>query len=64
MQMDVQKTLYPFYTTKKMRHVNVTITIKRFVGSNSQLYKYYDNLQSAQSTDFQGRAFRFKDVLQ
>jgi len=27
MQMDVHKTLYPFYTTKKMPHVTVTITI-------------------------------------
>ena len=37
MQMDVQKTLYPFYTTKKMPYVTVTITEKRFVGSNSQV---------------------------
>jgi len=26
MQMDVNKTLYPFYTIKKMPHVTVTIT--------------------------------------
>jgi len=26
MQMEVKKTLYPFYTTKKMPHVTVTIT--------------------------------------
>jgi len=26
MQMEVQKTLYPFYTTKKMPHVTVTVT--------------------------------------
>jgi len=26
MQMDVHKTLNPFYTTKKMPHVTVTIT--------------------------------------
>jgi len=38
MQMDVHKTLYPFYTTKKMPHVAVTITKKRFVGSNSHVY--------------------------
>jgi len=25
-QMDIHKTLYPFYTTKKMPHVAVTIT--------------------------------------
>jgi len=38
MQMDVHKTPYPFYTTKKMPHVTVAITKKRFVGSNSQVY--------------------------
>ena len=32
------KSLYPFYTTKKMLHVTVTITKKRFVGSSSQVY--------------------------
>jgi len=39
MQMDVQKTLYPFYTTKKIPHVTVTITknaslapIARYIG--------------------------------
>jgi len=37
MQMDVQKTLFPFYTTKKMPHVTVTITKKRFVASDSQV---------------------------
>jgi len=26
MQMEIHKTLYPFYTTKKMPHVTVTIT--------------------------------------
>jgi len=38
MQMDVNKSLYPFYTTKEMPHVTVTITKKRFVGRNSQVY--------------------------
>ena len=38
LQMDVHKTLYPFYTTKKMPHVTATITKKRFAGSNSQVY--------------------------
>jgi len=38
MQMDVSKSLYPFYTAKKMPHVTVTITKKRFVGSNGQVY--------------------------
>jgi len=37
MQMDVRKTLYPFYTTKQMPHVTVAITEKRFFGSNSQV---------------------------
>ena len=37
MQMDVNKSLYPFYTTKQMPHVSVTITKKRFFGSNSQV---------------------------
>jgi len=37
MQMYVHKTLYPFYTTKEMPLVTVTIT-KSFVGSNSQVY--------------------------
>jgi len=37
MQMD-DKTLYPFYTTKKMPHVTVTITKKRLVGSSSHVY--------------------------
>jgi len=38
MQMDVHKTLYPFYTTKKIPRVTVRITKKRLVGSNSQVY--------------------------
>jgi len=38
MQIDVYKTLYPFYTTKKTPRDTVTITKKRFVGSNSQVY--------------------------
>jgi len=38
MQVDVNKSLYPFYTTKEMAHVTVTITKKRFVGSSSQVY--------------------------
>jgi len=36
-QMGVHKTLYPFYTTKELPHITVTITKKRFVGSNSQV---------------------------
>jgi len=39
MQMEVHKTLYPFYTTKKMPHVTVTVTknaslaaIARYIG--------------------------------
>jgi len=42
MQMDVHKALNPFCTTKKMPHVTVTITKKRFVSSNSQVYQYRD----------------------
>jgi len=39
MQMDVHETLYPFYTTKKMHHVDVMVrNKKRFVGSNNQVY--------------------------
>jgi len=38
MQMDVRKTLYPFYATKEMPHVSVAITEKRFFGSSSQVY--------------------------
>jgi len=38
MQMDVRKTLYPFYATKEMSHVSVAITEKRFFGSSSQVY--------------------------
>jgi len=33
---------------------------KRLIGSNSQVYRDYDNLHSAQSADFQRRAFVFK----
>jgi len=40
-QMDVHKTLNPFYTTKKMPHDTVTITKKHFVSSNSQVYQYH-----------------------
>jgi len=62
MQMDVHKALYPFYTGKKMPHVTVTITKKRFVGSNSQVYYYYENLHSRLSAHFQHRAFIFFQV--
>jgi len=58
MQMD-DKSLYPFYTTKEMPRVTVTITKKRFVGSSSQVY-YYDNLHSRLSADFQHRPLIFK----
>jgi len=37
MQMD-DNSLHPFYTTKEIPHVTVTITKKRFVGSSSQVY--------------------------
>jgi len=38
MQMDVHKTLYPFYTTKEIPCVAVTIIEKRFIGIDSQVY--------------------------
>jgi len=38
MQMDVNKTLYPFYTTKKMPPCYDNNHKKIFVGSNSQVY--------------------------
>jgi len=38
MQMDVNKSLYPFYTTKEMPHFYGNNHKKRFVGSNSQVY--------------------------
>jgi len=31
MQMDVHKTLYPFYTTKKMTHVAATVANRVFL---------------------------------
>jgi len=33
-QIDVQITLYPCYTTKKMTHVTATVPKMRFVGSS------------------------------
>jgi len=53
MQMDVHKTLHPFYTTKKMPHVMTTVAKMCFVGSHSQVY--YDNFLHRLSTDFQNR---------
>jgi len=38
MQMDVNISLYPFYTTKEMPHVTVAVTKKRFFRTNSQVY--------------------------
>jgi len=64
MQMNVHKTRYLFYTTKGMPHVTVTITKKRFVGSNSQVYSYYNSLHSRLSTYFQRKEFLFKVALQ
>jgi len=34
--MDLHKTLYPFYITKKMTHVAEKITKMRSVGSDTQ----------------------------
>jgi len=36
MHMDVHKMRNPFYTSEKMPSVTATITVMRFVGSNSQ----------------------------
>jgi len=44
MEMDVNKTLYPYCTTKETPHVAATVTKMRFVGSNGQVYS--DNLNS------------------
>jgi len=33
-QMNVHKTLYPFFTTKEMPHVTVTLTKMRLFGSH------------------------------
>ena len=66
MQVDVNKTLYPFYTTKEMPHVTVTITKKRFVDSNTQIFVDSNTqiaiprLLSRLSADFQCREFLFK----
>jgi len=61
MQTDVHKTLYFFYTTKKMSHVKTAVTKMRFVGRNSQAY--YDNLHNGLSADFQTGYFFFKEAL-
>jgi len=56
--MDVHKTLYSLYRTKKMPHVTAKMS---FVGSNSQVY--YDNFNNRLSADFQCRALLFKEAL-
>jgi len=60
MQMDVHKTLYPFYTIKKMLHVTATVTKIRFVGSSSQIY--CDYLYKMLSADFRSRVLLFKEL--
>ena len=60
MQMDVHKTLYPFYTTKKIPHVMATVAKIRFVGSHSQVY--HDNLHQRLSADFQNRVLFHKSI--
>jgi len=61
MQMDVHKTLYPFYTTKKIPHVTATVAKMRFVGSHSQVY--YDDFQNRLCADFQNRVLHFTIAL-
>jgi len=53
MQMDVHKTLHPFYTTKKMPNVMATVARMGFVGSHGQVY--YHNFLHWLFTDFQDR---------
>jgi len=59
--MDVHKALYPFYATKKISHVSVTITKMRFIGRNSQVY--YDNLHSWLFAHFQWRVLLYKQAM-
>ena len=62
MQMDVHKTLYPFYTTQKMPHVMATVAKMGFVGSHSHVY--YDNFLHRLSTDlFSKQGTFFTKVL-
>ena len=56
MQMDVQNSL-SFLHYKGNAPCYGNNHKKRFVGSNSQVYYYYDNLHSRLSADFQHRAF-------
>jgi len=59
--MDGNKTLYPFFTTKKKPHVTVTVTKMHFVGSNRQVY--YDKLHNGLTSDFQSGTLIFKKAL-
>jgi len=61
MQIDVNKTLYPLYTTKKVSHFTATITKMRFVGNNTQVY--YENLHNRLPAGFQSRVLLFKETL-
>jgi len=60
MQMDIHKTLHPFYTTKKMPRVMATVAKMGFVGSHSQVY--YDNFLHRLSTDFQNGVLFHKRI--
>jgi len=68
MQLDVHKTLYPFYTTNKMPHVTVTITknaslaaIARYISYTTMYTVGYLQI-STQGISFQvGIAMIFKE---
>jgi len=55
--MDVHKTLYSCYITKKTHHVTVTITKNAL---RWQQLPGYDNLQNRLSAYFQRRVLLFK----
>jgi len=63
MQMDVHKTLYPFYT-KENSYLTTRVTEMCFFGSNSHypgILRY--NLHNRLSADFQSRAVLIKEAL-
>jgi len=60
MQMDVHETLYPFYTTKEIPHVTVTITknaslaaIARYISITTiYIVRYLQIFKDSQRRDF------------
>jgi len=55
MQMDVHKT--PFYTTKEMPHVTVSITKRRFFRSNSQVQARHQDVAAGGAKNQKGGTF-------